>query len=190
MTGHEASTPTARRQGFTIVELLVVMGIIALLLGILIPVISRAQAASRSVTCISTLHNIGHAFQLYAGDNKMTYPDPGSVGYSWEQLLEPYFRAQFRCPSDGELFPTVGSSYDWRDTPDASTTLAGVPMAAIKRPNLVLAFESLPGWHAKGKMNAVLTDGSALTMDQDACLSDLDASIDPSLPPNFKRRAR
>jgi prepilin-type N-terminal cleavage/methylation domain-containing protein len=190
MTGQGRPTTESRRQGFTVVELLVVVGIIALLIGILIPVISRAQQASRSVTCISTLRNIGHAFNLYAQDNKMTYPDPGAVGYSWEQLLQQYFHADFRCPSDEELFPTVGSSYDWRDTPDAVTTLAGVPLAAVKRPNLVLAFESLPGWHAKGKMNAVLIDGSAQTMDQDACLADLDASIDPSLPPNFKRRAR
>jgi prepilin-type N-terminal cleavage/methylation domain-containing protein len=190
MTGRGTPTIEPRRKGFTIVELLVVMGIIALLIGILIPVISRAQAASRSVTCISTLRNIGHCFYLYAQDNKGTYPDPGSVGYSWEQLLQPYFHGDFRCPSDEELFPTVGSSYDWRDTPDAATTLAGVPMAAVKRPNLVLAFESLPGWHAKGKMNAVLVDGSAQTMDEETCLADLDSSIDPSLPPNFKRRAR
>ena len=115
----------AGRQGFSLVELLIVMGIIAHLVGILIPVVSRVQAASRSITCISTLRNIGHAFRLYAQDNKMTLPDPGSVGYSWEQLLQPYFHAEFRCPSDEEVYPSVGSSYDWRDTPDASTTLAG-----------------------------------------------------------------
>ena len=91
------------RQGFSLVELLVVMGIIALLVGILLPVLSRVQAASRSITCISTLRNIGHAFRLYAQDNKMTLPDPGSVGYSWEQLLQPYFHAEFRCPSDEEV---------------------------------------------------------------------------------------
>ena len=39
-------------------------------------------------------------------------------------------------------------------------------------------------------INAVLFDGSALTMDQDACLADLDTSIDPNLPLNFRRRGR
>ena len=172
------------------VELLVVMGIIAILAAILIPVIGKAQAASRSITCVSTLRSIGTAFHLYAQDNKTMFPDPGSVGYSWEQLLQPYFKGDYKCPSDNEVYPSVGSSYDWRDTPDAATTLAGATVASVKCTDLVLAFESLPGWHFKGKINAVLIDGSAQTMDQDACLADLDASIDPSMPPNFKRRAR
>src|SRR6478672_3722640 len=104
MTPELDSPPAARRHGFSLVELLIVLGIIALLIGILVPVISKAQAASRSVTCVSTLRNIGNAFRLYANDNKMLLPDPGAVGYSWEQLIQPYFHAEFKCPSDEEVF--------------------------------------------------------------------------------------
>src|SRR5438045_938238 len=134
MTGTTGSFRQPRTTGFTLIELLVVIGIITILIGILVPVISRAQAASRSTTCLLSLRQIGNAFKLYAQDNKMTLPDPGSVGYSWEQLLAPYYHAQFKCPSDEEIFSPVGSSYDWRDTPDAETTLAGVPMAPVTRP--------------------------------------------------------
>ena len=190
MTGKAGSIPTRRAKGFTLIELLVVIGILTILIAILVPVISRAQAASRSTTCLMSLRQIGNAFKLYAQDNKMTLPDPGSVGYSWEQLLEPYYHAQFKCPSDEEIFPSVGSSYDWRDTPDAETTLAGLPVAAVKRPDLVFAFEALSGWHTKGKINVVLFDGSAMSMDEQACLADLDKAVDPSMPTGFKRRAR
>src|SRR5690349_13606571 len=91
------------RPGFSLVELLIVMGILTIFIAILVPVITRAEAASGSATCISTLRNIGNAFHQYALDNKMTYPDPGGVGLSWEQLLAPYHKAEFKCPSDEEL---------------------------------------------------------------------------------------
>src|SRR5581483_9211414 len=159
MTGCRKSIRRDRTGGFSLVELLVALGVITILIGILIPVISRAQQASRSVSCISTLRSIGQSFHLYAQENKSMLPDPGAVGLSWEQMLQPYFRAEYRCPSDEEVYPSVGSSYDWRDTPDASTTLAGAPIASVKRANLVLAFEALSGWHFKGKMNVVLFDG-------------------------------
>ena len=175
------------RQGFTLVELLIVVGIVALLIGIIIPVLSRAHAAQKSIICLNNLRQIGNAFHLYAQDNHLTLPDPGATGYSWEQLLSPYYQGQFQCPADEELYPTVGSSYDWRDTPDADTTLAGTPLAAVRRMDLVFVFESLPGWHTKGKINVLLFDGSAQTMDDEACLADLDSPVDPTMPKGTRK---
>jgi prepilin-type processing-associated H-X9-DG protein len=60
----------ARLGAFTLVELLVVIGIIALLMGILLPVISRAQQASRATKCMSNLRTIAQAFINYTTDNK------------------------------------------------------------------------------------------------------------------------
>ncbi len=62
-------TPTPRR-AFTLIELLVVIGIIGLLVGIMLPVLSRATAAARASTCFANLHNIAIASATYSADNK------------------------------------------------------------------------------------------------------------------------
>ena len=80
-----------------------------------------------------------------------------------------------RCPGDEEIYPAVGSSYDWRDTGNPDTTLAG-RLITKARSDAVLAFETLPGWHNLRQMNAVRVDGSALVMESRECLKDLQLS--------------
>lgn len=59
---------------FTLVELLVVIGIIALMIGILLPVLSKAQSFVREKTCASNLRQIGQALFIYANANKGFFP--------------------------------------------------------------------------------------------------------------------
>src|ERR1044071_139323 len=93
-----------RRHAFTLVELLVVVGIIGVLISILMPAISGAQRKGKSVKCMSSLRQIGVAFLQYAADFKGAWPVavhqsgqsaakpwlmPGTEERRWPDLIGP-----------------------------------------------------------------------------------------------------
>jgi len=126
MDAYWAELPAgSRKSAFTLIELLVVIAIIGVLAALLFPVISRAKESARSAACLSNLHQIGIALQVYVSDNQNHLPvmfDRGTNAMttnsapSIDLVLsnEAGSGAIFRCPSDRkQLFELTGSSYAW-----------------------------------------------------------------------------
>jgi prepilin-type N-terminal cleavage/methylation domain-containing protein/prepilin-type processing-associated H-X9-DG protein len=76
---------TRKRAGFTLVELLVVIGIIAVLIGILLPTLKRAREAAVQTACMSNLRQISILFQIYTNESKGWLPHTGCDGWYYTQ---------------------------------------------------------------------------------------------------------
>src|SRR4051794_40156023 len=71
----------SRRRAFTLVELLVVIGIIAVLVGILLPALNKARKAARTTQCLSTVRQLGLGWQMYVSQFRKSIPcyNPGAA---------------------------------------------------------------------------------------------------------------
>lgn len=137
--------------GFTLVELLVVIGVIAVLAAILAPVMLTAKQTAMRATCQSNLSQIARAFNVYLGDYDSCYPNTDNQylwsGYYWRESIRKYVgigavtasgnkHMVLACPCD----PTppgiyAGTSYAY----SASFYMTPEQVNAVTDPNFIRA---------------------------------------------------
>jgi prepilin-type N-terminal cleavage/methylation domain-containing protein/prepilin-type processing-associated H-X9-DG protein len=115
-------------QAFTLIEILIVLTIIAVVVGILIPVVGKVRQSAGKAACAAQLASIGHAFQMYLNDSKGRLPrmnplpladPPAGEGPTVYEVFAPYLKDDgrhlaWRCPGDLEgVFERYGMSYEY-----------------------------------------------------------------------------
>ncbi len=106
-----------KSNGFTLVEIMIVVAIIGLLAAIAIPNLVHARTRSQTNTCITNLRSIDHAIAEWALEHKRSADDP----VTFSDLRE-YFRREVTCPVDQNA--TFDTSY-------AVTTVGTVPTCRV-----------------------------------------------------------
>jgi prepilin-type N-terminal cleavage/methylation domain-containing protein/prepilin-type processing-associated H-X9-DG protein len=102
------STNWNRRLGFTLVELLVVIGIIAVLISVLLPALRRARDAAQRVQCLSNMRQISNAMISFANDHHGSMP---SAATTTVLVIDPITGAFKQLPSDKD--PSRTACSDW-----------------------------------------------------------------------------
>lgn len=133
-------------RAFTLLELLVSIGIIAVLIGVLLPVLRSSRESAQRVVCLSNLRTFGYALQMYKDDHEGILPYSSrqyDVSIGWTDPIDalmPYLgdieppgkvlglRAQpYVCPLDQSYADLTGLSYGYVPANFMSTFVAETP---------------------------------------------------------------
>jgi prepilin-type N-terminal cleavage/methylation domain-containing protein/prepilin-type processing-associated H-X9-DG protein len=148
-----------KHRGFTLMELLIVVAVIATLAGIGFPLARSVLAKSREAACLTRLRSLGVALEGYLQDHNRILPEL-AMGRSsrggdtpvLETVLLPYAGTPdaFRCPQDDREFARSGSSYFWNHLQ------SGLPVTKLSffgiddRPERIPLISDKESWHPGG----------------------------------------
>lgn len=138
-------------RGFTLVELLVVIGLIAILVGLLMPALSKARAQSDELQCAAILRQWGQAFHIYASQYN------GIIPHSGDETRNPFFYQGKYDPADPQnescylnVLPLLMGRPAWSSFPNGQKPTADIwqcPKAQVLPDNAYDYQPSVVGYH-------------------------------------------
>ena len=147
--------PHPRRRGFSLVELIVVIGIIALLIALLLPALNRSRDSAVRLRCASNLRQLGTAMQFYANSNSGFVPRDHTPWRPdrrplWALALGPYLEQRDDWDTNAELLSRDFELFQCPAHPLIGQIPGGFVVNAFR-------FETQPDWDPDGpvKLNKI-----------------------------------
>ena len=103
----KSKCPSSQKLGFTLVELLVVIGIIALLISILLPALNKAREQANAAKCAANMRSAVQALMIYTAENKGWLPGPSTSGAIWKSGIDAI------GPAETSSDETPLQNFDW-----------------------------------------------------------------------------
>ncbi|MDD2706451.1 MAG: type II secretion system protein [Verrucomicrobiae bacterium] len=155
---------------FTLIELLTVIGIIALLAAMLFPSINRSRQAAKTTSCLNNLRQISIALQAYLTEHDGRMPELQNRNSttnntaSIDTTLLPRENSSrvFQCPADKtDLFQRTGTSYFWNFTVNGQDIDNLFSIVGGTNPQHIPLLSDKEGFHpeTKDKVNTLYADG-------------------------------
>lgn len=191
------------KSGFTLLEILVATAVVAVLIALALPALRGASAAGLRATCMTHLHTLGQAIEMYRGANDGVLPlarfpiDVTAGALDPLPALMPHLDAAlpslrpdgtvatgppFLCPADDEWGPATGCSYIYapydlfRDS--AANPERDVTLFLERDPTVVIMFDRGP-WHPGEQRDVPLTGRNVLRLDGGVESGSASVSISP-----------
>ena len=156
-----------RRRGFTMIELITAIAVVAIVLSIAMPSYLRMKRVAASRKCTAKLHSIGVGLSAYLIDSGARMPEmaasredktpPSELELpTMDIVLAEYMNNDpdaFHCPSDHEIFEKTGSSYFW------NSVVNGQPTGALNFLGLTKSHSGIPLISDKENFHEHIGDG-------------------------------
>lgn len=156
-------------RGFTLVEILTTLGIVAVVIAIAVPAYTTVRRNAHSAACLSNLRQIGTGLTLYLNEHEMVMPtmaagrkDRSEPIPTIDNTLNVYLpdAKVFGCPADKEFWAKTGTSYYWNSALNGQQVNSLNFLTLVDTKSRIPLMSDKEGWHPnKQKVNFLYADG-------------------------------